>query len=420
MEVHKKYALVLGGGGAKGAYQIGAWKAFNELGIEFEAVVGASVGALIAALVAQRDFERAERIWSEISLLKIVRIPDTLLNKNKHYFAKDNLKNLREFNKSILKYRGLDSTPLLKLIQANIDEEYIRKNKIDLGLVTFNIGKLKPAELFIDAIPEGMLADYLLASASYPAFKRTTINGNKYTDGGIYDNIPFKMMKNRGYKNIIVVDISGSGWNRRPNIIGTRTTYIKNSVDIGGILNFDHTVLNELKELGYLDTLKVLDGIKGIKYFYQNNEKTENKLSEIIYPSRDMFRALLPADKQYCKCLITPLLDCTAVALGLPIIKKYYLPEMIEVLLTAYNRIKQTRYSESKRHFLKFYKNLISVWRTFYGAKNITRYPAFEYYHAIDEFLSKKQAARAYHALNIFFPELPSALAFLEILEKNY
>jgi len=420
MEVHRKYALVLAGGGAKGAYQIGAWKAFKELGIEFEAVTGASVGALNAALIAQGDFEKAEKLWDEMSLEKIVCIPPALINENRHYFAKGNLKNLRELNRSILKYGGLDSTPLLKLIEATLDEEYIRENNIDLGLVTFNIGKLKPVELFIDAIPEGMLAEYLLASASYPAFKRTKINGNKYTDGGIYDNIPFKMIKNRGYKNIIVVDISGSGWNRHPNIIGTSTTYIKNSVDIGGILNFDHTVLNELKELGYLDTLKVLDGIKGIKYFYQNNEKTENKLREIIYPSRDMFRGLLPADKQYCKCLITPLLDCSASVLGLPVIKNYDLPEMIKVLLAAYNRIKQTRYNESKRHFLKFYKNLISVWRTFYGAKNITHYPAFEYYHAINEFLSEKQATRVYHALNIFFPELPSALAFLEILEKNF
>lgn len=420
MEVHRKYALVLAGGGAKGAYQIGAWKAFKELGIEFEAVTGASVGALNAALIAQGDFEKAEKLWGEMSLEKIVCIPPALIDENKLYLAKGNLKYLKELNKSLLKYGGLDSTPLLKLIESALSEEYIRGKKIDLGLVTFNIGKLKPVELFIDAIPEGVLADYLLASASFPAFKRTTINGNKYTDGGIYDNIPFKMIKNRGYKNIIVVDISGAGRNRRPNIIGTSTTYIKNSVDIGGILNFDHTVLNELKELGYLDTLKVLDGIKGIKYFYQNNEKTENKLREIIYPSKDMFRALLPADKQYYKCLITPLLDCSASALGLPVIKNYDLPEMIKVLLAAYNRIKQTRYNESKRHFLKFYKNLISVWRTFYGAKNITRYPAFEYYHAINEFLSEKRAVRAYHALNIFFPELPSALAFLEILEKNF
>ena len=47
-----KYALVLAGGGTKGAYQIGALKALKELGIEIEAITGASIGAINGAIVA--------------------------------------------------------------------------------------------------------------------------------------------------------------------------------------------------------------------------------------------------------------------------------------------------------------------------------------------------------------------------------
>lgn len=49
----KPYGLILAGGGAKGAYQIGAWKAMRELDIEFEAIAGASIGAINGAMIAQ-------------------------------------------------------------------------------------------------------------------------------------------------------------------------------------------------------------------------------------------------------------------------------------------------------------------------------------------------------------------------------
>lgn len=51
----KPYGLILAGGGAKGAYQIGAWKAMRELDIEFEAIAGASIGAINGAMIAQGD-----------------------------------------------------------------------------------------------------------------------------------------------------------------------------------------------------------------------------------------------------------------------------------------------------------------------------------------------------------------------------
>ena len=45
--------LVLGGGGSRGAYEIGVWRAARELNIEFDVVTGTSIGALNGALVVQ-------------------------------------------------------------------------------------------------------------------------------------------------------------------------------------------------------------------------------------------------------------------------------------------------------------------------------------------------------------------------------
>lgn len=51
IDLNKEYGLVFDGGGARGAYQIGAWRALSEAGVKISAVAGTSVGALNGALV---------------------------------------------------------------------------------------------------------------------------------------------------------------------------------------------------------------------------------------------------------------------------------------------------------------------------------------------------------------------------------
>lgn len=65
----KGIGLVLGGGGGKGAYQIGVWRAIREFNLEnkITAVMGTSVGALNAVLFAENKFDNAEELWNNIS-----------------------------------------------------------------------------------------------------------------------------------------------------------------------------------------------------------------------------------------------------------------------------------------------------------------------------------------------------------------
>ena len=51
--ISMKRALVLSGGGGRGSYQIGVWKALRDLGIKFDIITGTSVGALNGALMVQ-------------------------------------------------------------------------------------------------------------------------------------------------------------------------------------------------------------------------------------------------------------------------------------------------------------------------------------------------------------------------------
>lgn len=66
------YGLVLEGGGAKGAYHIGAYKAIMEEGIEIRGIAGTSVGALNGALIAQEDFEKAYNLWYNMSFSRVI------------------------------------------------------------------------------------------------------------------------------------------------------------------------------------------------------------------------------------------------------------------------------------------------------------------------------------------------------------
>ena len=77
LDLEKEYAIMLDGGGARGAYQIGAWKALKEAGVKINAVAGTSVGALNGAFICMDDVEKAEKVWSEIAFSKVMDVDDT-------------------------------------------------------------------------------------------------------------------------------------------------------------------------------------------------------------------------------------------------------------------------------------------------------------------------------------------------------
>lgn len=74
-ELTYKTGLVLAGGGARGAYQVGVWRALNELEVHYELICGTSVGALNGGLILQGDFSVAEKMWQEIDTGKILNYP---------------------------------------------------------------------------------------------------------------------------------------------------------------------------------------------------------------------------------------------------------------------------------------------------------------------------------------------------------
>ena len=136
LDTSKIYAIALEGGGARGAYQVGAWRALEEAGVRYNAVAGTSVGALNGAMMAMRDLPNAEKLWKDIRFSQVMNVDDETMQRimNRDF---ENLSQLREAAKTIrdiIKGGGLDVEPLRNLVSEWVDEEKIRQSGVDFFL----------------------------------------------------------------------------------------------------------------------------------------------------------------------------------------------------------------------------------------------------------------------------------------------
>lgn len=215
----KEYGVVLDGGGARGAYQIGAWKALKEAGIRIHAVAGTSVGALNGALICMDDLKKAQDIWKSMTFSKVMNVDDGWMEGlfEREHKVKDVLSQIW----SVVTAGGIDVTPLKELIHELIDEEKIRQSGKEFYLLTFSLTDFKELDLGLEDIPEGRLEDFLLASAYLLGFKNEKMGGKRYIDGGVVNNVPLGSLVKRGCKDIIEIRIYGPG--REPRVKRPRT-----------------------------------------------------------------------------------------------------------------------------------------------------------------------------------------------------
>lgn len=270
------YGVVLEGGGARGAYQIGVYKALIEEGIEVKGIAGTSVGALNGAILVQGDFDKAYEIWENISYSRVIKASDEEIEKfKKGKLDREDILLLIQRLRGIIREGGLDITPLRNLLEEVLDEEKIRNSGKDFAIVTVSLSDLKPMELYIEDIPYGKLIDYLMASAYLPVFKREKIDGKSFLDGGVYNNLPANLLIDKGYKDLIIIRTGSFGIVKKIGFTGLNVLVISPKEDLGGILEFDKETARYNLTLGYYDGLKALRRLKGSKYYIKEDEKEE-------------------------------------------------------------------------------------------------------------------------------------------------
>ena len=223
-------ALVLSGGGSKGSYEIGVWKALRKLHIKFDIVTGTSIGALNGALIT-----------------------------------------------NFLKNGGMDVKEIENIIDKTVNRKKFYNSKINYGLVTFNLSKAQAIEIEKKDIKEEKLVDYLMASATcYPAFKKKDIEGLKFIDGGIYDNMPINLALKMNASEIVAVDLRAPGMKKTPKK-KVPTTIITPNNKLTNFLNFYEEGTARNIKFGYNDTMKVYNKLEGKEYTFKKNQLSKVK-----------------------------------------------------------------------------------------------------------------------------------------------
>lgn len=276
LDTDRPYGLVLEGGGARGAYQIGAWRALEEARIPIKGIAGTSVGALNGALVCMGELERAQAIWENISYSSVMDVEPWVMEQLHGLSGKSlpdlvkSLPDLLQAGGRILKDKGLDIEPLRRLISQAVDEDAIRGSDRELYAVTYSLTDREPVVVNIKETPPGQIGDMLMASAYLMGFKKEPLGGKYYMDGARTNNVPVDVLMDRGYRDLIVVRIYGLGVDteRRLKIPGgVRVYHINPRQDLGGILEFDARKARRNMALGYMDAKRMLYGLEGRGYY---------------------------------------------------------------------------------------------------------------------------------------------------------
>jgi NTE family protein len=188
-----KRALVLPGGGGRGAYQVGVAKAIKEKGIQFDLAFGTSIGGLNATMIAQGHLERLEHLWCTLKANDIFHLPSASM-----------------IGRLVLGHKLglLDTSPLEGLLRRELDLQALKQSRTKIGLCTTDLCSLETKLITIDDVMStNELVDVLMATSAIPmAFPPRHIHGaGLWVDGGLVRNTPMEMAIQLGADEIFMV-----------------------------------------------------------------------------------------------------------------------------------------------------------------------------------------------------------------------
>ena len=290
-----KIGIVFVGGGGKGAYQIGVWKALDELSLchKIKAVSGTSVGALNGAMFCTQKLDSAVSAWSNISEKAILSrefvstIPDAIKNYRKgivhdSWFSNNGLKKMIEqyldltaiknskivffacaskISKDALLYNSVKSFSQKNILHKIISTSYLKLLKTVSSACYFNVQQYD----------EDIIQDIILSSAAIPLiFPDIIIDDDIYVDGGLQDNVPIAPLYNAGFDKIFIVDLDSESTistEKFPNSQFLRLSLHENNEFQNMKDTFNFTAKNAAikMEKGYNDCINIADRV--IKFF---------------------------------------------------------------------------------------------------------------------------------------------------------
>lgn len=267
-----KLGLVLSGGGAKGAYEIGVYLALKKLHKKIDIVTGTSIGAINGMFVTQKDLRGALKLWKNISF-KTIYDEEEFPAKEDEKLSKIYM----QYAKGFINEGGLDIYKMKDIFDKYFKPHKFFSSNIDYGLVAYNFSKNKPVLKTKKDLTKDNIKDYILASAScYPAFKPYLIDNEMFIDGGYYDNLPINLAIDLGATEIIAVDLRAIGFKKNVKDKTVDITYIAPRNKIGSFLVFDKNQAKKSIKFGYNDTMKLFNILDGNKFTFKKHNLIKN------------------------------------------------------------------------------------------------------------------------------------------------
>jgi len=320
-----KIGLVMSGGAAKGAYQVGMLRAFSEHNINIDIYAGASIGALNAVIGASSNnvkdaYEKLNKIWDELGsknplelnpkqisrLIVLSFLKLGYVNPKTRYFC---LTLDKVINKYIPSPGLISDEPIIKLFNKFVDLNN-KEHWKDVWVSTFTGTESQAILEFIkeELGIEGEKADYhclnimegdalletLLASAALPLlYKARSIEGKSHFDGGIRDNTPITPLLDKCDICFVSHLSNGSRFDRSLfKDSSTKVIEIRPSdefvieegklASIKAMLNFDSSKINILAEMGYKDTSRVIQRLRSQNILEQKIRSLDNEIDSLL------------------------------------------------------------------------------------------------------------------------------------------
>jgi NTE family protein len=210
-DANGQVVLVLQGGGALGAYQVGVYQALHEAGVEPDWVIGTSIGAINASLIAGnepsqrlnalRDFwcrVECHQAWNRLPAWS--GVPDTLsywsilLGGVSGFFRPNPAAFWGSHVPLGVDHAGFYSTtPLRETLTELVDFSLVnrRQPRLTVGAAHVRTSMMR----YFDSRDQPITVDHILASGALPpAFPAVRIDGELYWDGGIMSNTPTEVI----------------------------------------------------------------------------------------------------------------------------------------------------------------------------------------------------------------------------------
>lgn len=418
----EKIGIVLCGGGAMGAFEIGAWRFLKEINFHYDIVTGTSIGALNGALMVLDDYQKALEIWERIDVDQVM-VDGVDVNEHffRGFFSLKKYSRIHRFIKNYAKNHGANIAPFKELVKKSIDPKKIQSSPIDFGIVTCTYFPTREVDINMKKIPEEDVVPFLHASsACYPIFPIEKIKGKKYIDGGFKNNLPIDFAIELGATKIIAILLDTFPTPQMSELQDLPfVKKISPSHTIGHMMDFTQTSIRDNMVLGYNDAAKAFGKYLGFAYtFYKDNLEIYQDIADeffhllILKSTRHYKRIdqiLAWKDEKHLSQLdyFIRAIEIMAEFSNIDYLKVYHFKELIKLCYEAIDE-----YAKDEKVMRQFYKIEKGIFNKFEENEK-----AFVYYIKVS--LKRKFSIEFLWEYVDDYPELAIILALCQIIYRH-